>query len=118
MHDPSLYPDPETVNPERYLHGGDSDGLNPDPRSFAFGYGRRYVTSFWQRSLGRPLTMGPDRACPGQLLAEDMLLITAANILAHFDVSDARSLDGSAPQWEGAIIWYAGQLTQPVPSFT
>lgn len=40
------------------------------------------------------------------MLAEDMLFLAAANILAHFDVSNARSFDGSEPRWEGSIIWY------------
>lgn len=39
MHDPSLYPDPFEVRPERYL--SPNAALNPDPRTFAFGYGRR-----------------------------------------------------------------------------
>ncbi|KAI0720862.1 cytochrome P450 [Fomitopsis betulina] len=84
LHDPSLYPNPETVDPGRYLQRGKSNTINPDPRAFAFGYGRR--------------------VCPGQMLAEDMLFLAAANILAHFDVSNARSFDGSEPRWEGSII--------------
>ncbi|TFY52251.1 hypothetical protein EVJ58_g10121 [Rhodofomes roseus] len=83
MRDPSLYPNPEVVDPERYLHNSDKN-INPDPRSFAFGYGRR--------------------VCPGQTLAERTLYLTAANILASFDVSDAVSLDGSKPKWGGRII--------------
>ncbi|TFY67202.1 hypothetical protein EVJ58_g1776 [Rhodofomes roseus] len=83
MRDPSLYPNPEVVDPERYLHNSDKN-INPDPRTFAFGYGRR--------------------VCPGQILAEDTFYLTAANILASFDVSDAVSLDGSKPKWGGGIV--------------
>jgi len=88
MHDPSLYPNPDLVDPERYLRDSNDD-VNPDPRSFAFGYGRR--------------------VCPGQMLAEGTMFLTAANILASFDVSDAFSLDGSEPKWGGGII------NQPLP---
>ena len=45
MHDPAVYPDPGIVDPERYLRGSNSDAINPDPRLFAFGYGRRYMAS-------------------------------------------------------------------------
>ena len=114
MHDPLLYPNPETVDPERYLHRDASDVLNPDPRSFAFGYGRRCVGPPSVLRSWLLIDPGFDRVCPGQTLAEDMLFIAAANILEHFDVSDARSLDGSEPQWEGAIIWYVGSLSSAV----
>lgn len=42
LHDPAIYPDPYVFDPERYLRKAD-DGLNPDPRDYAFGYGRRSV---------------------------------------------------------------------------
>ena len=35
------------------------------------------------------------------MLADDVLFITAANILAHFDLSDAVSLDGSDIKYDG-----------------
>ncbi len=41
-HDPRKYPEPEKFMPERYLTR--EGKLNPDvrdPRTFAFGYGRR-----------------------------------------------------------------------------
>ena len=44
MHDPELYPQPDEVKPERYLNKTSDESLNPDPREFAFGYGRRCVT--------------------------------------------------------------------------
>ena len=40
LHDPAVYPDPDRVDPERYLRPR-KDSINPDPRSFAFGFGRR-----------------------------------------------------------------------------
>lgn len=42
LHDPEIYPDPMEFQPERYL-GPQAPGTNPDPRAFAFGYGRRSV---------------------------------------------------------------------------
>ena len=42
--DESIYPDPETFNPGRFLKGG---GINPevqDPEKFMSGHGRRCVT--------------------------------------------------------------------------
>ncbi|TFY54698.1 hypothetical protein EVJ58_g8706 [Rhodofomes roseus] len=91
MHDPSLYPDPHKVHPERYLapnQGGEK--MNPDPRDFAFGYGRR--------------------VCPGQMLAEDTLFIAAAAILSVYNVSDAVSLDGMEIKYEGG-----GVISHPCP---
>ncbi|KAF9023685.1 cytochrome P450 [Hymenopellis radicata] len=57
LHDPALYPDPFEFIPDRYLNaaGNGEDGINPDPRKFAFGYGRR--------------------VCPGQYLADNSLFI-------------------------------------------
>ncbi|TFY68059.1 hypothetical protein EVJ58_g1228 [Rhodofomes roseus] len=76
---------PHKVHPERYLtpnEGGEK--INPDPRDFAFGYGRR--------------------VCPGQMLAEDTFFIAAAAILSVFSVSDAVSLDGTEIKYEGGGI--------------
>ena len=56
MHDPKVYPDPFNFNPERYKLGKNNGSrawddetlspdqtMNPDPRKFAFGYGRRFA---------------------------------------------------------------------------
>ncbi|KAI0736555.1 cytochrome P450 [Fomitopsis betulina] len=80
LHDPAIYPDPGRVDPERYLQLRE-DSVNPGPRLFAFGFGRR--------------------ACTGQMLAEDTLFITAANVLTQYDFSDAVSLDGSEIRYDG-----------------
>jgi len=90
MHDPSLYPDPFEVIPERYLK---EDGeLNPDPRRFTFGYGRR--------------------VCPGQVLAEDTLYITMTTVLATLNIDKASNSDGVPIEPEvnytGPIVSHAG----------
>jgi len=42
-HDPSVFPNPEQFDPQRWLH---SDGtLREDLKSFSFGFGRRYAFS-------------------------------------------------------------------------
>ena len=42
LHDPETYNDPMSFNPERFMA---APGKEPeaDPRSMAFGFGRRYV---------------------------------------------------------------------------
>ncbi|KIY70895.1 cytochrome P450 [Cylindrobasidium torrendii FP15055 ss-10] len=68
LHDPELYPDPFEFIPERYMdEDAKAKGLNPDPRKFAFGYGRR--------------------VCPGQQLADNSLFISITMVLSVFDIS-------------------------------
>ncbi|TDL26388.1 cytochrome P450 [Rickenella mellea] len=66
LHDPDDYPSPHDFIPDRYIP---SSPFNPnpavsppDPRDFAFGYGRR--------------------ACPGRTFAESSLFITIATLLS------------------------------------
>jgi cytochrome P450 len=63
--DPSLYEKPDEFNPERFLKNADI----PDPKSFAFGYGRR--------------------VCPGQHLADASLFLTIVSTLALFEITYA-----------------------------
>ncbi|KAJ6483442.1 cytochrome P450 [Mycena sanguinolenta] len=70
MHDPAVYPTPFEFNPGRFLYKAhDNEKLNPDPRRYAFGFGRR--------------------SCPGQLLAEDMLYIAIVSTLSVFRIEPA-----------------------------
>ncbi|KAL0957850.1 hypothetical protein HGRIS_000034 [Hohenbuehelia grisea] len=43
MHDPATYPNPDLFDPSRHLMSDSKTGLasQPDPRAFAFGFGRR-----------------------------------------------------------------------------
>ncbi|KAJ5628173.1 hypothetical protein N7490_010401 [Penicillium lividum] len=67
-HDPEVYRDPMTFNPERFLG---MDGRDPemDPRSVVFGFGRR--------------------ACPGKLLADNTVYLTVSRSLTVFDIGKA-----------------------------
>ncbi|CCM04678.1 uncharacterized protein FIBRA_06864 [Fibroporia radiculosa] len=90
LHDQERYPDPFDVNPERYMKN--ENVSNPDPRPFAFGYGRR--------------------TCPGQMLAEDSLFIASAMILATFDISKVIGLDGLPVEPK---VDYIGIISSPGP---
>ncbi|EME78837.1 uncharacterized protein MYCFIDRAFT_190975 [Pseudocercospora fijiensis CIRAD86] len=61
-HDPSIYHDPTTFNPNRFL----GDPPEMDPRTFIFGFGRRI--------------------CPGKLLADSSVFLTIARALAVFEI--------------------------------
>ncbi|KAG8710304.1 hypothetical protein FRC11_004651 [Ceratobasidium sp. 423] len=63
MHDPTLYPDPYTFNPERYL----KERPETDPRRFLFGFGRR--------------------VCPGQHVANNGAFVMGAAFLSVFNIS-------------------------------
>ncbi|KAK0203304.1 cytochrome P450 [Desarmillaria ectypa] len=68
MHDPELYPQPFDFDPSRYTEPNlNSSFVNPDPRLFAFGYGRR--------------------TCPGIQFAEVSMLLSMSNILSKFNIS-------------------------------
>ena len=108
LHDPELYPAPDEVRPERYL---DKVGnhVNPDPRDFAFGYGRRCagpLSTVDCLLLRAYLLSAPSRVCPGRVLAEDTLFVSAASLLASFDITDARPLKGDKIGYTGGIIRY------------
>jgi cytochrome P450 len=66
LNDPRTYANPSQFNPERFL---DNNGKDPEiePRTICFGFGRRI--------------------CPGLLLADASVWISAAMSLAVFDIS-------------------------------
>jgi cytochrome P450 len=91
----TLFPDPETFNPERYLkhpHGAAVYAAAPDP----------YDRDHWDFGAGR-------RICPGMHLAENSMFITIAKILWAFDLVAPGKVDLSHDAYE------PGTMTIPKP---
>lgn len=92
--DPTHYPDPERLDPERFLLNGQ---LNPDvrdPTTFVFGFGRRCVDLFPHMVATLMLRSGHS-ICPGRIFAESSLFITCASILHALDVSAPLDASGA-----------------------
>ncbi|KAK0205274.1 cytochrome P450 [Desarmillaria ectypa] len=70
LHDPVIYNSPFEFKPERFL----GPTPEPDPRTMAFGFGRRI--------------------CPGRVLADASIFISIAMSLAVYDVSKYSSPEG------------------------
>ncbi|KZP29737.1 cytochrome P450 [Athelia psychrophila] len=74
LNDPTVYPDPSTFNPERFLKDGKIDPNVQDPELAAFGYGRR--------------------TCPGRRITNAFTWLSAGYILASFNIENAVGNDG------------------------
>ncbi|KAJ7607917.1 cytochrome P450 [Roridomyces roridus] len=92
LHDETVYPDPYTFKPERFLLNGKLNPAIPGPDAL-FGFGRRI--------------------CPGRHLALSSLWLAVTSILATFNITKAVGEDGEviAPRGE-----YAAELVlMPLP---
>ncbi|KAJ7859776.1 cytochrome P450 [Mycena olivaceomarginata] len=90
LHDPELYPEPFTFDPERFVHGSDASDLRasahagqPDPNAYIFGFGRR--------------------KCPGIQFAEPTLLLSMACILHAFVITTPESSKAVAVEFTTGI---------------
>ncbi|KAK7472246.1 hypothetical protein VKT23_000367 [Stygiomarasmius scandens] len=92
MHDPEMYPDPFTFNPDRYLQK-ESENAPLDPGLFAFGFGRRI--------------------CPGRYLALNSAWIAIASLLATFNLTKA--VDEQGKEIEPVIDYSEGIVCHPAP---
>ncbi|KAH9478040.1 Cytochrome P450 monooxygenase 98 [Psilocybe cubensis] len=88
LHNEEDYPEPSLFKPERFIKDGK---LNPnvrDPAEMAFGFGRRL--------------------CPGNHIAISALWLTAATVLATFNITEAIDDDGRpikpCVEYESALI--------------
>lgn len=81
-HDPDVYKDPMVFKPERFLAEGGGE-VEPDPRTFVFGFGRRI--------------------CPGRLLADNALYLNIVQTLAVFDISKVAGHDPTVKFTPGVV---------------
>jgi len=94
LHDPQMYPEPETFNPSRFLDpNGKLDPNVRDPET-AFGFGRRL--------------------CPGRFMAMDSMFITTACLLATFQLRKAVGPDGKQIPLPKELF-ASGMVTHPNP---
>ena len=87
LHDETLFPDPFTFNPDRYMQPAKDEKAEKlrDPFTYAFGYGRRI--------------------CPGMYLAMDSLFVMMAMSLATLNIDKKKDDNGQyiEPQVEYTV---------------
>ncbi|KIL66933.1 hypothetical protein M378DRAFT_355739 [Amanita muscaria Koide BX008] len=92
--DEIVYPDPEAFRPERFFK---NDGtLKDDNVMYLFGFGRRI--------------------CPGRHLADSVIWLTIASVLATFNISKAKDADGNLVEIDaGTDAFTDSILSGPLP---
>ncbi|KAF5597878.1 oxidoreductase [Fusarium pseudocircinatum] len=85
LHDPEIYSDPTSFDPDRYLEPRNE----PHPNFASFGFGRR--------------------VCPGRFLADESLFISISRLLAAFQIQKA--VDGRGNEIEPQISVTPGLIS-------
>ncbi|KAL1937278.1 hypothetical protein VTO73DRAFT_13887 [Trametes versicolor] len=93
LHDESVYAEPDSFNPDRYLSTPGKPTGEPDPARAAFGFGRR--------------------VCPGRYFADDTLFLTVASLLHLFRISNAEGATGRDAVRD--VHWSSGLVSHPSP---
>ncbi|KAI0291061.1 cytochrome P450 [Multifurca ochricompacta] len=75
LHNPKLYPDPETFKPERFLNKEDGTFRDDPTILLAFGAGKRI--------------------CPGRHFVDATLFVVISSVLSVFNVTKAKNKDGN-----------------------
>ncbi|KAK0224000.1 cytochrome P450 [Armillaria fumosa] len=85
LHDENDFPEPNEFRPERFTDGHKLFKDIPDPRNFAFGYGRRI--------------------CPGRHFAESNLWMNIATLLSVYDIRYPVDVNGLEQKQDPKFIW-------------
>jgi hypothetical protein len=93
LHDPAVYPEPESFKPERFLRVAPDGSLTlnpdvPDPRTAVFGYGRR--------------------VCPGRNIGDNFLFAATVSFLSTMTVSRPKDSHGTPEpmheEWSSGVL--------------
>ncbi|KAK0498930.1 cytochrome P450 [Armillaria luteobubalina] len=85
LHDENDFPEPDEFKPGRFTDGHKLFKDVPDPRNFAFGYGRRI--------------------CPGRHFAESNLWMNIATLLSVYDIRYPVGVNGLEQKQDPKFIW-------------
>ncbi|GJJ09727.1 hypothetical protein Clacol_003951 [Clathrus columnatus] len=95
LHDPKIYPNPDEFRPERFLPDKNGNIARDPAAQGAFGFGRRI--------------------CAGRNLAEASIWISAASLLAVFDITPALDENGKPIDVKPAFAGAPGFFDHPLP---